>query len=238
MSKLGTIMVALKRSSPVATLALLLVLPTALPNRAVFDPETSSRRREIAHAMEQLPYTIGPWVGADEAVPPAAVKLLRPNAIVSRRYERIPNGPTVTLIMVHCSDARDMVGHYPPICYPSAGWSFRGSRSGREAVLSLAGRSAPAMVYEFTRRDALGHEGGIRVANAFVLPDGSVSPAIDDVYAQSERLAESVRGATQIQIITSTAVPDAAAAHAAEEILAGLEEFFRTLGVGREPRDV
>ena len=56
-----------------------------------------------------------------DEVPPEAQELLRPNAIFSRRFQR-PGEIGVHVLVVHCSDARDMIGHYPPICYPSSGW--------------------------------------------------------------------------------------------------------------------
>ncbi|MDY7108295.1 MAG: exosortase-associated EpsI family protein, partial [Planctomycetota bacterium] len=108
-------------AAPWLSLLLLVALSQTLPNRVAPDGSAAARRVEIAAAMEGVPFFVGDWVGEDEAVPREAQKLLRPNAILSRRYRR-PGGTWLHLLVVHCSDARDMLGHYPPICYPSAGW--------------------------------------------------------------------------------------------------------------------
>src|SRR5688572_8404758 len=72
-------------------------------------------------AVDQVPYFIGTWTGADVEIPVAAQKLLRPNAILNRRFVDSSPGdprssyPVASLLIVQCRDSRDMVGHYPPI---------------------------------------------------------------------------------------------------------------------------
>src|SRR5690606_34429817 len=82
----------------------------------------------VATAVESTPYAIGDWRGEDEEVIQAARKLLRPNGMVQRRYVQ-PGGGGFGLLVVHCKDVRDMEGHYPPICYPSQGWTADGRSS-------------------------------------------------------------------------------------------------------------
>src|SRR5688572_28546021 len=72
-------------------------------------------------AVNQVPYFIGTWTGQDVEIPVAAQKLLRPNAILNRRFaDSAPVGdarvayPAASLLIVQCRDSRDMVGHYPP----------------------------------------------------------------------------------------------------------------------------
>src|SRR5215204_3249848 len=78
-------------------------------------------------AIESLPNKAGDWVGGDnDDVPREAQILLKPNKILSRRYTDTSvaslNRPrSVNLLIVQCKLASDMVGHFPPICYPSHG---------------------------------------------------------------------------------------------------------------------
>src|SRR4030095_4015352 len=77
--------------------------------------------------IESLPLMIGSWVGAEsDDVPREAQILLKPNKILSRRYsdtsvESLNRPRSVSLLIVQCKRASDMVGHFPPICYPSQG---------------------------------------------------------------------------------------------------------------------
>src|SRR5262245_3661915 len=93
--------------APWLTLAALATLSLALPNRSAFSPQAEQRKSEVALAMRQAPFFIGPWVGEDalHQVPREAQALLHPNAILSRTY-RSPAGPTVRVLIVHCGDAR------------------------------------------------------------------------------------------------------------------------------------
>src|SRR5688500_20314095 len=74
-------------------------------------------------AVDQVPYFIGTWTGQDDEIPVAAQKLLRPNAILMRTFVDSSPGDyrskyrSASLPIVECREARDMVGHYPPICY-------------------------------------------------------------------------------------------------------------------------
>src|SRR5688572_23609198 len=77
----------------------------------------------VQAAAAKIPFHIDTWFGTDIPVPPAATKLLKPNVIVSRRYAEMLTGRRVDFLLVQCTDARDIVGHYPPICYVTHGWT-------------------------------------------------------------------------------------------------------------------
>ena len=76
-------------AAPAIALLLLLVLPEVFPNRTIIDDMALARRQSVAFAFERAPHRLGPWVGKDVELPPAAAKLLRPNAILSRRFWRM-----------------------------------------------------------------------------------------------------------------------------------------------------
>ena len=223
---------------PALTAGLLVVLPLVFPNHTTVDAAGLARQEAVRAAVREAPYRIGHWVGADIPVPPAAVELLHPNAILSRRFQRIGGGPNVSLLLVHCTDARDMRGHYPPVCYPSSGWSIAGVKRSRQAVLMVNGRRMPVRVYEFRRIEGDGRESRIRVFNVFVLPDGTLTPNIDQINRLAERLALATRGLAQMQIVTPSGLNDEEAAAAAGEILEGMSGPLTALGVWREGDDV
>lgn len=76
-------------------------------------------------AIAKMDWTIGDaengiWVGQEIEPTRAAVELLRPNIILSRRYTDTRNR-VCSVLIVQCANSRDMVGHYPENCYPSSG---------------------------------------------------------------------------------------------------------------------
>lgn len=223
-------------ASPWLTVGLLAALSIALPNRSGFNPDAEQRKAVVGAAMKAAPFFIGRWVGEDSThlVPREAQTLLHPNALMSRSY-RTPAGPTVHVLVVHCGDARDMIGHYPPICYPSAGWQPAAPPEPQDIVLAIGPRRLPVRQYVFQCVNAAGRVDSIRIFNAFVLPDGRAALDIDDINRQSERLALAVQGVAQLQLITSGTAPLPEAVQAANEILGGMSELFDALQLGSTP---
>lgn len=219
-------------AAPWLTVLVLLGLSAALPNRTTFTPDSEHRKAEVAAALNAVPYFIGRWVGEDREVTREAQQLLRPNAIFSRWYQS-PGDAGLHVLVVHCSDARDMIGHYPPICYPASGWLPLNVPDNVDIELTVNGAVLPVRQYMFQRIGEGGRENTIRIFNAFILPDGTVTRQIDDINRQSERLAVSVQGVAQLQVITAASVPVHSAVEAANELLGGMDVMFDALGVGQ-----
>lgn len=163
-------------------------------------PETQAYLDEVAAAIDRLPYKVGDWIGADVEVQPAAVRLLNPNRLLQRQYRDPATGRSVQVLVVHCGDTRDMVGHYPPVCYPAHGWIREGAE---RTEVRINGTSAPATEYRFRR--SLGEvESEMVITNLFVLPLSAspTAPDMDALNAASQSLVRSSLGAAQVQIVT------------------------------------
>lgn len=219
--------------APWTCLVVLVAGSRLLPNHTTLDPAADARKVEVAEAMASVPYLIGRWAGEDEEVPREAQKLLRPNAIFSRRYVR-SDGAWAHILIVHCSDARDMIGHYPPICYKATGYvaADPGYRP-EQAVWLRSGSTLPVRAYRFRRASDRGTT-EIQIFNAFILPEGTTTRNIEDINRQSERLAISVQGVAQLQVITSGAMPREDALDATTELLVGMPDLWRALAGGQE----
>src|SRR5260221_10175017 len=76
-------------------------------------PEVKRYHANIRVVAQDVPQRIGAWIGQDVRVPVQALTMLRPNVMLSRRYVNVENGTTVGLLLVHCSDAHAMSGHFP-----------------------------------------------------------------------------------------------------------------------------
>ena len=219
------------RFSPWMTLGILITFALILPTR-VYEADAAAKRQEtVAAALGAAPFFVGEWIGEDSALPQEAQELLRLNGSLSRTY-RQPGGMQLHVLVVHCSDARDMIGHYPPICYPSSGW-VRLPAPGDDLVLNLSKGEIPVRVYRFRRAMENGTDETIRILSSFILPDGSATPNRDEINRRSERLALSVQGVAQVQIISSDDLPLSDVAEATVELLEGMPEVLGALGIGQ-----
>lgn len=219
--------------APVLSIVLVVAIPTWLPH----DPATviamGPEAQRVAEAAENVPYRIGRWVGRDTPVPEAAQRMLRPNALLGRRYVDFDTNAAISFILVHCGDARDMLGHYPPNCYPNSGWVPQ-STDVQTIELSINGVPVQASVYEFTRMQDWTTETSIRIFNFFVLGDGSTSHDIHGVSRRTSHLGASVHGVAQIQLVMQQSVPFDEAVSGSNEILAGVSNVFDALGVSAD----
>ena len=105
---------------------------------------------------------------------------------------------------MQCSDARDLDGHYPPICYPNAGFTLAVVQPPKEDTEF----AAPGTLYKFTQ-DTLNGTRAMWVFNLMVLPDGQTAPNIwgVDHIARSRRMR--CFGAAEIQVITDVGMAEA-----------------------------
>jgi hypothetical protein len=151
--------------------------------------------RELA---AQIPISFDGWVGIDAPVPAAAIQILHPNVILSRVYQKLETGERVSFLLVQVSDARDILGHYPPVCYPAQGW-----RLDRSAAATWVCDQKPisGMDYEFAKErfDAMS---SLFVMNILFLPGGITVSTMDDIERAAQTRRDKFFGAGQVQIVT------------------------------------
>lgn len=160
-------------------------------------------------AVEQVPYFIGTWTGQDDEIPVAAQKLLRPNAILNRRY--VDSAPAsssseggrpyryASLLIVQCRDSRDMVGHYPPICYRAHGLSIDEKSCGPRDW-TVNGKTIPGYEYHFT--EVLGGRSTrTTVYNFLIVPGRGIVRNMKGVEQAAEDYQQRYYGAAQFQVV-------------------------------------
>ena len=150
----------------------------------------------IADLINEIPVDVGGWIGRQVPLPQSATSLLNPNAIVAHEYYHQDTDVRVTLMIVQCRDARDMGGHYPPVCYPANGWvdAFDG-----ETRLYALG-SNDLRIYGF-QRIAGKVEREITIYGLFALPTGVLSTSMREVRQLSANYDYRKYGAAQLQIM-------------------------------------
>jgi hypothetical protein len=148
-------------------------------------------------AVELLPMRIDTWVGADAEVPQSAVQLLRPNVIVARRYTDSQTGRQVSFLLVHVRDMRDILGHYPPICYKSQGYTIA---SAVPRDLTVDELTIQLTRYQFTHK-RLDRSSRVIVDNFMVLPDGRTCRDMQEVEQLARDHRTKFLGVAQLQIV-------------------------------------
>lgn len=178
----------------VALFVLSAIAVTALARPPAADAEPYHQRVQLA--AEAMPTIIGDWVGSDSQPPQSAVKMLRPNVLISREFLNEKTGRHAALLFVHCKDARDLAGHFPLICYPANGWSIEHTEP---AQWEVGGLTIPGTEYHF----AFHRPNGVTtmfISNFIIMPDGTLLPDMHGVQQAAADYQRHFFGAAQIQI--------------------------------------
>ena len=166
-------------------------------------------------AVNAIPLEIGRWVGREGKPDAAAIELLRPNIIRKIEYTdpsvaalRAPERK-IWLNVVQCRRAADMLGHYPPRCYPSYGdvliaarpraWSIAGAPaselSGLQPAMAISGTE-----YAF-ERTVDGKSFRRIVYNFMIAPGRGLAPDMKELEEAAEDYRRRYFGAAQVQVV-------------------------------------
>ena len=186
------------------TLALLAGLATETLSRPR-PKDADGYHAVVKSQMEAIPLSIGTWRGTELPPKPEAVALLRPNKILHRHYtdSRMKDPrPPVDLLFVHCRDARDMQGHYPPVCYPAHGYT---KVSEEMAEWRVGERTIIGMEYAYSRTEE-GVPMSCVVSNLLILPTGKYAQGMTEVREAAADYLRQFYGAAQVQVVMDARV--------------------------------
>jgi len=186
------------------TFALLAGTAFETQRRGTVDGIPEYHARIAAEAGRAFPDRIGEWIGREVPTPPSAISLLRPNALRSRGYFNPATRESVSVLFVHCGDARDLRGHYPPACYPANGKTLD-SESVRD--WSFGSKTIHGKRYRFSASDLAGDRAFV-VDNFMILPNGTFGRDMASVteIAADRRLRQ--LGAAEVQVVTDPSVSE------------------------------
>jgi hypothetical protein len=184
----------------------------------------------VQQAATRIPLHMGSWLGEDVPVPPAAVQLLKPNVIVSRRYTDLRSGRRFDFLLVQCSDIRDILGHYPPVCYRGQGWTTDAAEPGdwETGDLTITGTS-----YTFERKRQ-GLPARLVVYNFILLPDGRICRGMDEADEAAQDLRRKYFGAAQVQLVFDGSVPEDVRDEVLQMTVAANRDLFDTIRRGEQ----
>jgi hypothetical protein len=122
------------------------------------------------------------------------IAMLKPNVIISRRYRQSGSNREVGLLLVQCSDARDILGHYPPVCYRSNGCT---EDSREQADWNVDGLTVTGMRYFFTTP----RHNSLVIDNFLLLPNGTIARDMDAIQLAAKDRRQKYFGAAQVQLV-------------------------------------
>ncbi len=183
------------------SIVLLIGLAVSLQSRRPSGLALAYLERIDANA-KRFPVQIGEWEGRDVRVHDAAVDILRPLVLHAREYRNQRTGQAVTLQLIYCKDAWNMVWHFPPVCFKHNGWTATFTQPRRWQV---RGRRIDLVEYGF-QRDVFSGGDRIVVANFMLLPTG-LGVDMDDVRAVARDPSKRTFGVGQVQLIYNESMP-------------------------------
>lgn len=216
--------------APIVTVALLCGYMFTGGVEAISTEQTELYHAHVKKYVNEIPYRIGSWVGTDVEAPPAAVRLLKPNALLQRRFVDPMSGRSFSLLVVHCGDVRDMQGHWPPICYPAHGWEITGSR---ETSLEISDVRVPAHEYDFVRY-VDGFEQRMNVIGFFIVPEGDaeIVSSYQALTAAGRQRSRAGLGAAQVQFVSGGDMSASDRKRFAQEFVQAIEPMVRVIAEG------
>jgi hypothetical protein len=153
----------------------------------------------VKDVVARMPISVGDWICSKTTIPEGAEALLRPNVTISRDYVNLATGQRASFLLVQCRDARDLIGHYPPVCYAAHGYVLS-ERTPRE--WTVGGDTLNGTMYQFKSDNGLSLS-AMKVYDVMVLPNNKTTPDMAGVDSIARDRKQRYFGAAQIQIITA-----------------------------------
>jgi hypothetical protein len=183
---------------------------------------------EILRQVDTLPDNLGEWRTTERPEPPAAARqLLRPNALLTRRLEKMDTNLDARLIIVQTKDSRDMGGHYPPECYPNSGWQETKPWPAA-ATMRIGSIDVPYQVYTFKQSTFRGDK-AIKIYCFFAIPGSGFKTDIKDVRRAAEDYRVRPFGCAQIQVLMDAGMPEDISNRIFVELVSPLEPLLKDL---------
>ena len=190
---------AILRLLPVAaTAGVLLFVAYERSDQLSAPPEAQAYMADCRDAAEAIPFSLdGGWIGQDAPVPTVATEILRPNLLVSRNFEPLVGGGRIGLLVVQTQDVQQLLGHYPPACYPGQGWTNLG---GEPRDWSAGGFDLNGTEYRMVPPGG-DEERPVHIYNFMLRPDGETGRDMDAVFAAGRTGQSRFFGAGQVQVL-------------------------------------
>jgi hypothetical protein len=175
---------------------------------------------EVRIDLSDVPLTVGEWHGHDVEVEQGVLDVLQPIAMLSRRYEREPDGTKADVWAVYATDWRTI--HSPHRCLVAGGWRITDSKAAVTVHTGGLG-DARANVYVAEKQ-------GVRIVAAHTFLTSQ--QASTNYLAQIVRLAFSRGEVNRVACLATVSIatgdrPEEEAVGKAADLLARLTPHLR-----------
>ena len=208
--------------------ALLLVAVFAYSLTLPGPADAEAYHARVADAAAHLPTTYHGWTAQELTMEPGSMELLRPNVAMRLRLSHPDYAEPMEFLIVQCRDARDLAGHYPPVCYPQVNGYVQLGAEPR--TWHAGGLDVPGMEYRFAVNDMMGAPERY-VLHFMLLPDGRIVREIDAIYKAGADYLRRHHGAAQCQLFIRDATLDQTARdRAMNEVLTAYAGLIHAIG--------
>jgi hypothetical protein len=212
----------------IATLLTVVFLGGATADRLSLAPQVDPEpyHQSVRAAAQKLPDVIGDWRAADS--PDLSTQAyLRANVFVSRTLTNSRSGLQVYLLIIQCRDARDLIPHYPAVCYPGRGMN---QTEVRPRDWDISGMVVTGSEYRF-ESDGFRQGSSVIVDNFMILPTGMFCRDMKEVKS-SLPIRDRFFGIGQVQIVFGEGTSAEMRDKAVREILGGHKDLIETIRSG------
>ncbi len=162
----------------------------------------------ILAMSHETPTSFGDWQSRPIDVPPSAIELLRPNAMLSRQFREPIQRRMASILIVQCKDARDLSGHWPPNCYKATGYTMTHAEPrtwpaliGKADAAGVMAQDIAGIEYTFDMETSQGAS-RLVVANFLIIPAVGFVPDMASVREAGADPQRRSLGAAQVQVVT------------------------------------
>lgn len=150
----------------------------------------------VTDRIHEFPFVIGDWLGTDGILQTQEVELLKPYAGFRRHYSQLDSDIRLTLLVLACPHARDLVGHEPGICFVGQGWEIRQSDAA-EFLIDRHAIGGKNYRFRFPASQNVEHQ----VLSILVTPGQAPTGNVEDVAAAAADFQRGAFGAAQIVLL-------------------------------------
>ena len=105
----------------------------------------------LRRSLGELPLNLGDWQGSEAPLDESVVKVAKADDHISRSYYNRRTGDVLKVYIPYYGNPRTLVGHYPDVCYPAAGYTKQMSRVENVPRSDASEKACPVVVYYFEK---------------------------------------------------------------------------------------
>jgi hypothetical protein len=175
-----------------------------------------------------LPDRFGPWTSSDHKSE-STEAYLHANIMIDREFVNGQTGEHASFLFIQCPDIRDLVPHFPAVCYPGQGKAQ--VEDPKTRTWNVGGLSITGTEYSF-ESETFKEADGVIVDNFMLLPGNQISKDMKEVRAHVP-LRNRFYGVGQIQVVFPIGMPAARRDAVFVELVAAYKPLIDAILAGK-----